>query len=427
MDLKNLSPRGMHPKRNGLLLTACILALAAGGCSWFSWVPGLGGKDEEGDILKPAKLVSFTEEARVRQLWRASIGKGLGRKYLRLAPSLLADQVFAADGYGLVEARNRFTGKRIWRAEIAQDGQRGGMLRGIRLFDRKDPSFVSGGVGAGEGLVFIGTTQGALVALSAADGGEVWRTYVGSEILSRPTVGDDAVFVQTLDGRLLALELTDGAQRWSFDNQVPVLTLRGSAAPVFAGDIVYAGFANGMLSAIKTDNGEPLWEHRLMLPEGRSELDRMVDVDGTPLLAGPILYAASYQGRLKALRRTDGALAWQRETSSYLDLASGYGQIYLVDENDVVIAFDAQTSEEVWRQEGLYRRKLSSPVAFNNYVVVGDDDGHLHALAQSDGRFVSRRKLDGDGLRSAMALAEGRTLYVLGNSGALYALEIDAR
>ena len=417
----------MRPKRTKMPLAVFILALAAGGCSWFSWVPGVGGKDDEGDILKPAKLEPFTEEARVRQLWRASIGKGLGRKYLRLDPAVLADRVFAADGYGLVEARDRFTGKRIWRQEIAEGGQGGGMFGGIKLFDRKDPSFVSGGVGVGEGFVLIGTTNGTLITLSATDGGEVWRAYVGSEILSRPVAGDDAVFVQTIDGRLLALEQADGTERWSFDNQVPVLTLRGSASPVFADDVVYAGFANGMLSAIRTDNGEPLWEHRVMLPEGRSELDRMVDVDGTPLLTGPILYAVSYQGRLKALRRTDGALAWQQEISSHLDLSSGYGQIYVVDETDVIIALDAQTAEEVWRQEGLYRRKLSSPVAFSNYVVVGDDEGHLHVLAQSDGRFMARRKLDGDGLRSGMALVEGRTLYVLGNSGALYALEIDAR
>ena len=430
--------RGGNSKaRFARIVPLLIAGLLAGGCSWFSWIPGIGDKDDKEDVLKPAKLVDFEPEARIRQLWRARTGKGLGRKYLRLDPAPLADRIVAADGYGVVEARDRFSGKRIWRANIGQAERTGRSPRSgagrfvpriqFKIFDRQDPSFVSGGVGVGAGFVLIGTTGGALVALSAADGSEVWRSHVGAEILSRPATGDGAVFVQTIDGRLLALEQTDGSVRWSFDNQVPVLTLRGSASPVFNGGIVYAGFANGMVSAIRTGNGEPLWEHRVMLPEGRSELDRMVDVDASPLINGPLLYAVSYQGRLKALRVADGAAVWQREASSYLDLATGYGQIYVVDDTDAVIAIDEQTAEEVWRQEGLYRRKLSSPVAFSNYLVVGDDDGYLHVLAQSDGRFLARRKLDGDGLRSGMAVVDGRTLHVLGNSGALHAIEIEAR
>ncbi len=407
------------------------VGVLAGGCSWFSWVPGIGGKDDKKAALEPAKLQDFAAEARIERLWRASIGAGLGRKYLRLNPVIVADRVYAADGYGVVEARDRFSGKRIWRTEIGKARKRrSGRLRMVpRLgfFDRRDPSFVGGGVGAGDGLVLLGTTDGELVALSAANGDEEWRAYVGSEILCRPVAGNGAVLAQTIDGRLLALEQEDGALRWSFDNQVPILTLRGSASPVFDGDVVYAGFANGMVSALRTDNGEPLWEHRVMLPEGRSELDRMVDVDGSPLAEGPLLYAVSYQGRLKALRRADGAPVWQQEISSHLDLASGYGHVYVVDEADHVVAFDQQTAEVVWRQEGLYRRKLSSPAAFSNYLVVGDDEGYLHVLAQSDGRFLARRKLDGKGIRSGMAVADGRTLYVLTNSGALHALEMQTR
>ena len=407
-------------------LPPILLMLAAGGCSWFSWLPWVDGdKDKGPDPLKPTKLVEFQEEVQIRQLWKASIGQGLGRKYLRLNPAVLADRVVAADGYGLVEARDRFTGKRIWRTRIG--AVKKGMLSSFNLLDRTDPSFVGGGLGVGGGFVLLGTTGGEVIALSAADGGEVWRAYVGSEVLCRPTAGDDAVFVQTIDGRLLALERGDGSIRWSFDNQLPILTLRGTSSPAFDGGVVYAGFANGMLSAVKTDTGEPLWQHRVMLPEGRSELDRMVDVDSAPMLAGPLLYTVAYQGQLKALRRTDGNALWNLKHSSHLDLAAGYGHIYLVDETDAVIAIDERSAEQVWRQEGLLRRKLSSPQAFSNYVAVGDDEGYLHILAQSDGRFLGRRKLDGKGIRSGMAVAEGRVLYVLGNSGSLRALEIALR
>ncbi len=408
----------------GRCLGTLAMALAVVGCSWFSWLPGLGDKDDTADLLKPAQLRPFDAEVRIERLWRASIGKGLGRKYLRLNPAVVANRVYAADGYGFVAAYDRFSGKRVWRTQIPAT-RKGRFLSGVRIFDREDPSFVSGGVGAGGGFVLLGTTTGFVVALNAAHGGEAWRSYLGSEVLSRPVAGHDAIFVQTIDGRLLALERDDGSVRWSFDNQVPALTLRGTASPVVLGDTVYAGFANGMVSAIKTDSGEPLWEHRVMLPEGRSELDRIVDVDGSPLLGGPLIYAASYQGRLQALRRSDGVMVWQHDMSSRLDLVSGYGHIYVVDETDAVIAIDQQTAVEVWRQEGLSRRKLSSPAAFSNYLVVGDDEGYLHVLAQSDGRFLARRKLDGDGIRSGMTVSDGRTLYVFGNSGSLHAINIE--
>jgi outer membrane protein assembly factor BamB len=400
-----------------------LMAVSMTGCSWFTWLPWVD-EDEEAKKLQPAELVDFDPEVRINRVWRSSIGDGLGKKYLRLDPLVLADRIYAADGYGVVEARDRFTGKRVWRSRVGK--VESGFLSALNFMDRKDPSFVSGGVGAGAGYVLIGTTFGEVVALSAADGTEVWRTEVGSEVLSAPVSGDDLVFVQTINGRLLALEEDSGEIRWSFDNQVPVLTLRGTGTPVYSNDVVYAGFASGKVNALRSDTGEPVWEERVMLPEGRSELERMVDVDGTPLLIGPLLYAVSYHGKLKAMRRTDGATLWEMDVSSFLNLAEGYGQVYVVGDDDVVTAVDQQSAEVIWKQEGMARRKLTSPVAFSNYLAVGDSEGYLHILAQSDGRFLARRKLDGDGLRSAMTVADG-VLLVMGNSGSLQALEIQVR
>ncbi|MFW6094623.1 MAG: outer membrane protein assembly factor BamB [Pseudomonadota bacterium] len=414
--------RSLVPACRVLLLVLMVFATSA--CSWFSWLPFVGGGGDDGSRDGPAELVRFEPEIDLKREWSAGVGEGLGKKYLRLRPAVAADRIFAADGYGLVEARNRFTGDRLWRTRIGEDPT--GPLSWLNVFDRRDPSYATGGVGAVRGKVLMGTARGEVVALAADDGEEVWRTEVGSEVLSTPVGGAGLVFVQTIDGRLLALEQDDGSVRWSFDNQVPVLTLRGSATPAYANGIVYAGFANGMLSAVRAENGEPVWQHRVMLPEGRSELERMVDVDGSPVLAGGIVYAVAYQGRLKALRADDGSLLWEQPYSSYLDLAEGYGQVYVIDEDDEITAIDQRNAEQVWRQEGLYRRKLSSPVAFSNYVVTGDSEGYLHVLAQSDGRFLGRRKVDGAGVRSRPVVA-GDLVYVLGNSGSLQALNIEPR
>jgi outer membrane protein assembly factor BamB len=427
MPARRMPARRMPARRMPAMtraLTLGIAVLLVSGCSWFSWLPWVDDDDEE-DALEPAKLVDFDEEVKIERLWKTSIGDGLGKKYIRLSPIVIADRVYAADGYGTVRAVDRFTGKKVW--ETSLDGADSGFFDSLNFYDRTDTSFVSGGLGAGEGKVLMGLTSGEVVALEASDGSIAWRVNVGSEVLCKPTVSGGKVFLQTIDGRLMALDAASGEQVWTFVNQVPILTLRGTGSPVMMGDVVLAGFANGMVMAFRAATGEPVWEHRVQLPEGRSELDRMVDIDSVPLVAGPLVYVVAYHGKLKALRRDDGNPLWERDYSSFLDLAEGYGNVYVIDDRDVIAAVDSSSSETAWSQEALWRRKLTSPVAFSNYVVVGDDDGYLHVLAQSDGRFVGRRKLDGDGLRSEMVIAEGRTIYVLTNGGSLQALEIAVR
>jgi outer membrane protein assembly factor BamB len=412
--------------RFALRLAAPILAVFLGGCSAFGWLPWVGDesddkdKDENETELEPVELTRIDASVDLERVWSADIGRGLGRKYLRSRPAVAADRIFAADGYGVVEARDRFTGKRIWEVEIADVG------RSFNFFDRRDPAFVTGAAGFAHGKVLIGTAAGEVIALSAVDGSEVWRVEVGSEVLAPPVGGEDLVFVHTEDGRLIALERDTGAVRWSFENPVPVLALRGTSAPVYGNGVVYAGFANGMVSAIRAATGEPVWEHRVMLPEGRSELERMVDVDSTPALVGNALFVVSYQGRMKALRVQDGTPIWEQEISSFLDLATGLRQVFVVAADDAVIAFDQQSADEKWRQEGLLRRQLSSPAVIGDYLLVADDEGYLHVLSQSDGSFVGRRRVDRDGVRSPIVVADD-FIYVLGNSGSLKAYRIEPR
>ncbi len=405
--------------------TWLAIVVMMAGCSWFSWLPWVGdGDDDDDKKLEPAELVKFDAEVTLKKLWSKKIGEGLGRKYLRLRPAVVADRIYAADGYGTVVALDRFSGDKIW--ETAVDQLDRGFMSSLNFFDRRDPSFVSGGIGAGAGYVFVGTTTGYVVALSAADGTESWRADLDSEVLSTPVTGEGLVFVQTIDGRLVALEDGTGEQRWSFNNQVPVLTLRGTSSPVYSNGAVVTGFSTGKVTTVRASNGEPAWEHRLMLPEGRSELDRIVDVDGRPLIMGGVVYAAAYQGRVKALRQADGTPLWERDISSFLDLAEGYGQIYVVSDIDEITAIDRESAEIAWEQNAFLRRKLSPPAAFSNYMLVGDDEGFLHVLAQSDGRLVGRRKVDSKGLRSPMVIADS-VIFVLGNSGKLVALEVVAK
>ena len=429
---RNGSASAVARRQRALTLAAFVAAAPAmGGCAFFSFLPFVDAPEKTQDDAKsekkrkkkakePAKLVDFQPEAVINRLWRAKVGEGLGRKYLRLTPVVVADRVFAADGYGHVVAVERFTGKRLWATRVGKPDK-----SGLRFWDRRDPSFVTGGVGAGEGRVLLGTTRGEVIALDVGDGAELWRAQVSSEVLAPPVAWEDVVIAQTADDRLIALEAADGAQRWAYDSQVPLLTLRGTATPLVEGGLVFAGFGDGNVTAVDAASGAPVWNHRVMLPQGRTELDRMVDVDGTPLLTGGLLYAASFQGKLKALQPNDGAMIWELPASTHLDLAEGYGHIYLIDENDSVQAIGQRDAALVWRQDALKNRGLGSPLAFGNYVLVGDAEGYLHVLAQSDGRFVARRKL-GEGLRKPFVEVDD-VVYALSNDGRLLALEIKRR
>jgi outer membrane protein assembly factor BamB len=404
----------------GVVLSVSLLA----GCSWFTWLPWVDDPDDEKDKDEPAKLVKFEHEIKLDRLWRAKIGEGLGKKYLRLEPAIVADRIIATDGYGHVEARDRFSGKRIWRTKT--HSLREGFISKMNFIDRTDPSFVGGGVGVGEGLALLGTTNGEVVALDVADGSLRWTAELGSEVLSTPSADGGLVFAQTIDGRLLALNVADGSTVWTYDNQVPILTLRGTSSPLVQSDIVFAGFANGKIIAFRTGNGEPIWEHRVMLPEGRSELERMVDIDAQPLMSNGAIFISAYHGPTTSISARDGRPRWEQKVSSHLDLAEGYGQVYVVNEDDHIVAMDQESGEINWTQEDFENRVLTAPLAFSNYVLVGDDAGYLHVIAQRDGRHLGRRKLDRKGLRSDM-IVEDSTVYVLDNSGGLHALEIEQR
>lgn len=400
-----------------LLLSCCLLAFA--GCSTLSRLNPFATEQKDDS---PALLADFKTEAKISVKWDVSVGSGFGTKYLALQPAVEGERVFAADAYGTVSAFATSSGKRLWTASVGKVASRS-VLDTLRFWRWTDRSFVTAGVGAGDGAVFIGTLSGEVVALDAITGKDIWRAKVSSEVAAPPETDGDIVAVQTLDGKLVALDRATGQRRWSYDTQVPILSLRGSARPTFAPGGVIGAFASGRVVVLHSKGGEPVWEHRVAIPQGKSELDRIVDVDGAPAVDGTTLYVASYQGRIKALNITDGNVLWDREFSSHQSLAVGGGEVYAVGKEDKVFALDKRTDATIWEVETLKNRSLTAPAIVGGYVAVGDADGYLHVLAQSDGRIVARTKIDGDGLRSDFVVVD-EVLYGLSNGGTLFAATI---
>ena len=365
------------------------------GCSW------LGNKDEE--ILEPAKLVDFDETIELRRVWSANVGDKAREYWTTLQPATSGDEVFAADHEGKVTALDALSGKKHWQVDLNVP--------------------VSGGVGSGSGLVVLGTIEGEVYALDAENGSLLWTAQVSSEVLASPAANAEIVLVHSIDNRLFALDASTGEELWQHDGDAPILSVRGTSSSVVLDNMVISAFDTGKLIAFNPENGSLIWEARLALPKGRTELERMIDIDGSPLLVGDIIYSVSYQGRLGALARGTGRNLWFQDSSSHHSPAHGDGKVFVSEAGGTVRAFQAGSGQVVWSNEQLFLRGLTGPANFAGIVAVADAEGYLHLLDQENGSFVGRIKVDSSGV-SAPLLVTGNQLVVQANDGSLSAYKI---
>jgi outer membrane protein assembly factor BamB len=355
-------------------------------------------KDKEAD--PPAELVDIEPSIAVQRIWSTSVGGG-GEK-LRLALGLAEQDgtVFAAARSGRVRAIDAATGRTRWQTDTKLD--------------------LSAGPGVGAGLVVVGTNGGQLVALDAASGQTRWTTQMSGEVLAPPLVAGDRVIVRTVDGRLRALAVGDGQESWTVEDQVPRLSLRGTAPPVLAGDAVVSGFDSGRVLAVSLASGETLWQAQVSTPRGRSELERLADVDAAVRVSGGDVYAVGYQGRIAMMALDSGQIWWARDVSSYRGLDLDGDQLYVSTSDGDVVALRRRDGSVIWQQQGLKRRGLGTPAIHAGTVIVGDFDGYLHWLDRDTGRFVARER-PGRARISAAPLVVGDRVVVIDDGGGITA------
>ncbi len=369
-------------------LLPVLLALGVGGCGIF------GGDDETEE--PPAELSPIEATVDVDRLWSARIGDGSERLHVGLRLATDGARIFAASVDGSVSALDAADGRDVW------------------AVDTELP--LSAGPAYGDGTLVLGTSDGQVAAVAAADGVPLWTVNVSSEVLGAPAIGSTVVVVRTVDGRLHGLSLSDGSALWVVDNSVPRLSLRGVSRPAIAGDVAIVGLDDGKIVAVALDSGDVVWERPIAAPRGRTELERLADVDGAIVVAGSDVFAAGFQSRAVLLTADSGQVLWAQDLSTYRDLGIDWGQIYAADAAGSVIALDRLTGGPVWQQDAFARRKLSAPAAYGTSVVVGDFEGYLHWLATRDGSIQARARL-GEAAVSAPPLVVGENLYVLSDGG----------
>jgi outer membrane protein assembly factor BamB len=371
-----------------------VSLLLLGGCA-------LRGKDTS---EPPAPLPAIEQQVVLEEVWERRLGAGHDGQFVRLQPAFLGERIYGADRKGRVFALDAASGKRLWEVNTR--------------------ARISAGVDAGEGLVVMGTSDGEVLALDLEDGSERWRAQVPSEVLSVPRIERGMVVVQTPDGTLTGLSVDSGERRWAFDRTMPALTLRGSSTPVVAGGVVIAGFANGRLALLTVEQGRVIWEVAVAEPRGRSELERMVDLDADPVIVGNTVFAVSYQGQAAAVDIPAGQVEWRRDMSAYAGLGADFSQVYVTDDHSQLWALNRRNGASLWKQDALRLRDLSAPVPFQDLVAVGDYQGYVHLLSRLDGVLVGRVRTDRRGIASLHV--EGERLYVLGKGGQLTVLQLKA-
>ncbi len=359
-----------------------------------------------GPVREPAALKSIEKQEVAAEVhWRKSPGSGDGGQESGLQLAIEDDVLVTADVEGDVYAMDAASGKVRWHAAT-------------------DARLIAGPSAYGDLLLF-GTLDAEVIALKRADGAEAWRVRVSSEVLAPPIGAAGIVIVRCGDGKIFGLSAETGLRRWNFDRAVPPLTLRGLSAPIIYEGAAIVGLDNGRVVALSVDTGEALWEEVVSAPEGRSELERIVDVDGRPLGSGGGVFAPSFGGDVAAIGVREGRVAWRRAVKSYKGAAMYGGQLFVSDEAGLVWALDAQTGAALWKQEALQYRRLTAPVEVDGHIVVGDLDGYLHWLSPQDGRIVGRVKAT-RGAVAATPLLHDDLLYVLDRDGDIAAVETKA-
>tara|TARA_B100001559_G_scaffold105567_1_gene88834 strand:+ start:113 stop:1270 length:1158 start_codon:yes stop_codon:yes gene_type:complete len=379
-------------------LPLVLFMIFLNGCSAFGWLKFWDSEEEEEG---PSELFAINESVEIYTDWAESFGNE--NNFGRLIPSAYEGKVYFISSEGYLASLNEESGKVEW--------------------SKSTNDVVSGGIDVNFKTITYGTLDGDLVALDYRDGKELWRSQASSEILTPPTTDGNMLVAQTGDGRIAGYDFKSGEPQWFHQTTLPRLTLRGTSRPYINQGFIFTGFANGKIAMIYPDSGAIRFEIPVTINEGKSELERIIDIDGKSLITNDLLIAASYQGNITAIDLREGRPAWQEDISTIKDLTSNGNRVMAVDEKDSVKAFGVATGAILWEQNDLKLRKLTSPVSIKNFVAVGDMEGYVHLLDAKNGDFLGRKKISRQPILELTS--ERDFLLAVDESGKLFKLSLN--
>lgn len=392
--LLNKMPRSRGLVQGAIITSLLAAALMMGGC---------GAKKDHVD--PPAPLKDFSASLTTQDVWSYSLGSADRNAQLSLTPwvgrSATGAVVVASDARGQVIAFDSRTGEQRWRSELGFT--------------------VAGGVGGGADKVIVTGLRGEVAALDLGNGALLWKADIGSVVNTPAAVSAQAVAMRTADGRLVVLNARNGERMWSDARPVPPLSLQGTSQPILMQDAVLAGFDNGDFSAYELSSGRRLFTVNVALPSGRNDVERMVDVDSTPLFDRGVIYALAYQGRLVAVDAATAQVIWATKMSGFSNITLDAQAIYLTDADSHLLAIDRRSGRTLWIQDALHARNVSAPLLLDGKLVVGDKEGYVHWFAAEDGRLLARSRPANSAIPRA-PVSDGERIFIEAREGRLTAI-----
>lgn len=381
------------------IFAALVLSLLTlQGCSWIkSW-----GDPDPGD---PAALVEFEESLPVKKIWSTSVGDGMGKQGLSMAPVFSSGSLFTADYEGRLTVVN------------AENGS--------KTLELKTKQAFSGGPGLDERHIYMGTIDGRVIAYDRNNGAEIWNAQVSSEVLAAPASADGVVVVRCIDGRVFGLDQDNGRRIWIYDHSVPLLTLRGNADLLVRAGIAFVGYDDGSVVSLRVADGSVVWSQTIASPDGRTELDRLADIGSQMVIIASDLIVSSYKSRVVSIAADSGRLLWFKDISSATGVQVDRTNLAISEQNGDLWMLDRRNGSTIWKLDRMSNRGLTRPVFYGNYVVVGDVEGYLHWIDTDIGSFVARVRPAKQPL-AATPLTVGTTMYVLTRKGKLIAYRAGA-
>ncbi|SES63385.1 outer membrane protein assembly factor BamB [Thorsellia anophelis] len=394
--------------RYSLIVSLFSISLLSG-CSTLSSLNPFGEKLE---VMAP--VPEFAAEFSQRQIWEKSVGKGSGEYFSTLRPAHDNGTIYAADRQGTVMAIDATSGNTIWEIQLAES---------VGLLSSRKSALLSGGVSVYNNRVYIGSERGILYSIDSATGQLIWEVQAAGEIVARPTIEKDKIMLVTTNGKLQVLNIADGTEVWRADLDVPVLSLRGQSSPITVEDkFVIVGGDNGRINAFTFDLGQLVWQERVAEPLGATEIDQLGDIDAQPVFHNGILYAIAFNNMLVAFDFNSGEALWRAEYGSIRDFIVTDDVIYLTDQNDHIYALNTSDYQLIWKQDGLNKRFVTAPALVGNNIVVADGEGYVFWLNKQTGAFVASEQLDRSGF-VADPLTVNTKVILQARKGSVYAIE----
>jgi len=386
----------MHIATKAVSISIALAVL--GGCSTLQSLNPFASKPTPRN--PPAALVDFKPSMTVKTAWSVNVGSAGNALF---NPALGGDSVYVAAADGTLARLEADTGRQMWRIKAGMP--------------------LTAGVGASADTIAVGAAGGVVLAFSA-DGKQRWKAQASSEILGSPVVSQGLVIVRSIDNRIVAYDADSGTRKWQLQRNAPALALRSAPGIAVDSQSAYVGLPGGRLVSLSLLNGGPRWEVAVGDPRGATELERISDVSGTPLLLGRDVCAVAYQGRLGCVDAASGATRWAKEFSSEVGLGADERHVYGADDRGNVSALTRDAGVSVWRNTSLANRRLATPVALGRTIAVGDYQGYMHFLSPEDGALMARIASDGSRVIGTPIVA-GSSLIFQTQAGTVAALRAE--